>query len=486
MWAWRKRDDQEHSWRGAASAALAGAPREELLREAIHCLALDGRADRIGVWLEQDGHAGSDPLAPTCLRGIVWEARAEETAADWEKLSLEPPLPQELLASTKSVYQDLDCAPGRSPNQPMIGPLVGVRHALWTPIRGKSHLRGVLLTAAQRKSAALSRELAESVAAELALALEWEQEQRLARERQADVRLSKEILNALAGGASSDTILSQLAASCTDGSPNGAGAGFALIGYRPAQASHAAAAEEMEFAWESGNAVWTGAGAREPLGSLWRAALVAGHIVGAEAAPAWSKDGLARLVAIPLTAAEETLGVLLAGIPQKTSSLATLERLDLRASLAVAALERRKSHLEQVRRTARGNALLEASPEATILLDARGSIAGLNRSARILLEEEHGEPAQGGNEEHADPLSGKEAGWAIGGRFESLFCAREQPGIEEWSTRILAGGRDQTPEMPDAGERELITGVRVRLHAPVAAGDGLAAVVLAPAASHEA
>jgi signal transduction histidine kinase/CheY-like chemotaxis protein len=486
MWAWRKRDDQEHSWRGAASAALAGAPREELLREAIHSLAADGRADRIGIWLEQEAPAGSDPLAATCLRGIVWEAQAEGTAADWEKLSLEPPLPQELLASTKSVYQDLDDTPGRSPNQPMIGPLVGVRHALWTPIRGKSHLRGVLLTAAQRKSAALSREVAESVAAELALALEWEQEQRLARERQADVRLSKEILNAFAGGASSDTVLSQLAASCTDGPPHGAGAAFALIGHHPTPSSHSAAPEEMEFVWESGDADWAGAGTREPLASLWRAALAAGHVLGAEAPPAWSKDGLARLVAIPLTAGEETLGVLVAGIPQKTSSLATLERLDLRASLAVSALERRKSHLEKIRGATRGNALLEASAEATILLDARGNIASLNRSARILLEEERGEPALGANGEHAHPLSGKESGWSIGGRFASLFCAREQPRIEEWSNRVLAGGRDQTLEMPEAGERELINGVRVRLHAPVAGGDGLAAVVLAPAASHEA
>src|SRR5580692_3483209 len=108
MWDWRKKQEDEHCWRGAARAGLSGAPREELMREAIHSLARDGRADRIGVWLEQDAPTCEDGHAAACLRGMIWESEGEDTPDEWEKLSLEAPLPQELLAAGKSVEQELD------------------------------------------------------------------------------------------------------------------------------------------------------------------------------------------------------------------------------------------------------------------------------------------------------------------------------------------------------------------------------------------
>jgi len=488
MWAWRKKRENERPWRGAARAGLVGAPREALMREAIHSLSKDGSADRIGVWLEQDSPTGADGHAAACLRGMIWEAAGEDTPDEWEKLSLEPPLPQELLASGKSVDQELDDSQDRHHNQTMIGPLVGLRHALWTPIEGRGHLHGVLLTGTRKKQTAMPRALAQSVAAELALVLEFEQEQRLARERQADVRLSKEILVALEDSASADTILSLLVASCTEGTDgdSGAGASFAVIGHRPVKAHMPGAAAEIEFAWESGDPSWTRAVDREPLTSLWRAALEAGQVLGAEPPASWSKAGLARLVAIPLASAGETLGVLVAGISQKTAPLATLERLEFRAALAVSALERRRQRAGQIRCTARRHALLEFSPEPTVLLDARGNIAALNRSAKVLLEETLGERRPGSLSDQDTQKTTKEAAWALGSPFTYLFCAREQPRIEQWSSRALAGERDKAIEVQEVCEGELVNGVRVRLHAPVFAGDDLVAVVLAPAAAEEA
>ena len=364
-----KKKEGERSWRGTARAELGGSRREELIREAIHTLARESRADRVGVWLEQDLPFGSDPLAPASLRGLVWEAHADETPEEWEKLSLEPPLPQELLASGRSVDLEMDDSNGR----PMIGPLVGLRQARWTPIEGKGRLRGVLLTGTLGKQVALHRSLTESVAAELALALEWEEEKRLARERQVDVRVCKQILTALGSGTSAGTILSRLAASCTEDplAASGAGAAFAVIGHLRAHAQESTAPGAMEFDWESGNTAWTNAAQREPLVSLWRSAFEAGHVLGTEPPESWTKEGLARLVAIPLVASGEALGVLVAGIRQKNSSLGTLDRLELRASLAVFALQRRRLDAEQVRRAARRHALLERSPEATALLDVR-------------------------------------------------------------------------------------------------------------------
>lgn len=486
MWAWRKKQAEEPNWPGAARAGLAGASRKDLMREALHSLSRDGRADRIGVWLEQDSLSDTDPLAPACLRGILWEAEGEDAADEWQKLSLEPPLPQELLSSGKSVYQALEDSQGQPSNRPMIGPLVGLRHALWTPIEGLGRLRGVILTGTRKKHTAIPRELAESVAAELAL--EWQQEQRFARERQADLRLSKQILAALSGGVSPDTVLSQLAVSCTESltDPSAAGASFAVIGYRTAQTWNAAGTPEMDFAWASGDSTWTSAVEREPLASLWRGALEAGKVLGEPPPSTWSKEGLARLIAIPLLSAEKALGVLVAGISQKTSPLATLERLEFRASLAVSALERRRLRAQQIHRSARRHALLECSPEATVLLDARGNIAGLNRSAKALLEENRSERIPGSPEEQPAQRSTQNPVWSVGGRLASLFCAREQPHMEEWTSRVLAGERDKAIEDQEVCEGELVNGVRVRLHAPLFAGDDLAAIVLGPAPSHEA
>jgi signal transduction histidine kinase/ActR/RegA family two-component response regulator len=489
MWAWRKKQQEDsNSCRGAAHAGLAGASREALMREALHSLSRDGRADRIGVWLEQDPPSGPEGPAAMCLRGMIWEAEGEDTPEEWKKLSLESPLPQELLVSSKSVEQELDVSQDRPSNQPMIGPLVGLRHALWTPVAGRGHVRGVLLTGTRRKQTAMPRDLAQSVAAELALALEFEQEQRLARERHADVRLSKEILGALAGTETSDAILLRLVASCAEESADksGAGASFAILGHCPATAPMSPARAEMEFAWESGDPAWTRAVHREPLASLWRAALEAGQVQGAEPPASWSKAGLARLVAIPLLSAGEALGVLVAGISQKTASLTTLERLELRASLAVSALERRRQRAEQLRRIARRHALLEFSPEPTVLLDAQGNIASLNRTAKVLLEEPRVERTPESLREQDAQVARIDPAWAIGGRFASLFCAREQSRIEEWSSRAFAGERDKAIEVQEVCEGELVNGVRVRLHAPVFAGEDLAAVVFSPAAGDDA
>jgi signal transduction histidine kinase/CheY-like chemotaxis protein len=508
MWAWRKKEMQERSWQGAARAGLAGAPREELMREAIHAISRDGRADRVGVWLEQDAVVDPDASVTACLRGIIWEAGGDDAPEEWAKLSLESPLPQELLATGQSVYQEVGAlenrlssilpkpapnasasrAPSHAYNHAMIGPLIGLRHALWTPITAKGHLRGVILTGTRTRQAAMPREVAEEVAAELALALEFEQEQRLARERQADVRLSKQILAAVGSNSSPDTILCQLAASCTENPSNasGAGASFAVIGYLPGGPGTAGGPVEVDFVWESGDSAWTSAVEREPLATLWRGALEAGKVLGEEPPAAWYSAGLGRLVAIPLLSGAETLGVLVAGIPLKTPSLATLERLELRASLAVSALERRKTRAEQIRRTARRQALLEFSPDATVLLDARGNITSLNRSARALLQQRRGERALESTPEQAPQPSEKDSFWMIGGRFADLFCARERQGVEEWAIRALAGERDKAIEVQEICERELVNGVRVRPHAPLFAGEDLVAMVLAPAAAEEA
>jgi signal transduction histidine kinase/ActR/RegA family two-component response regulator len=470
-----RRSVRGEGWR----AALLGAAREDLVQELIHALAVTGPVDRIGVWLEQDSAGGSDADGAEVLRGLIWEKNEDPTPCEWERLSLQPPVPCDLLASGSSVEQELDAAA----LVPVFGPLIGLHRVLWAPVRGRSRLRGVLLAGSQKKHAQLPRELAEALAAELALALELEDEQRLSRHRQADLHFSREILAAIAGGDAIDSVLSQIAASCTElfgGSDHG---GFAVIGHLSMAPAGSATPADVDVAWKSGDAAWTSAVEREPLLGLWQRALQTEQVFGIEP-PALSASGLARLVAIPLGQAEEKLGVLLAGFPRHASSLHTLARLESRATLAVAALAQRKLEAERFRRTARRHALVENSAEATILLDARGAIAGVNLTARILLEE--APESREGSPKGASGPNANDTAWYLGGKLHQIFCAREHSRIEEWLRHALAPDHGGANESPSRVEAELLTGARVRLHAPLPLGDDLVAIVLDPAASHAA
>ena len=479
MWAKRKRVEQEPQWRGAAHAASAGVSREQLLREAALSISRSGHADRIGVWLEPDSPQSADLQTIATLRGVVWEQDAAAVPTPWEKLSLERPLPLDELASGKSVEAELD-APF---DVPLIGPLIGLRRVLWTPILRSGHLRGVILAGSAKNIDTLPRELTESVAAELALALNLADDQHLAHGRHHDLRLTQRFLSALCGDASADSILSQLVANCTEAPADrsGSGAAFAIIGHLPMTLpSGGTTAPEMEFSWESGDTSWTRSAGREPLLSLWRKALEARHVVGADP-PALSRDGLERILAIPLISGSDTLGVFLAGLLPKSSTLRALERLELRASLAAVALERRRSKADKVRRAIRRQSFLELSTDPTVLIDSVGVTTGLNPSARALVEED---PVALQREPHLPgtrrPAS-QDPSWSVGARFAQLFCAREQARVEEW-VRTFLGHREghdtAAGSLAPACDAELVTGVRVRLRAPIAIGDDLAAIVL--------
>jgi signal transduction histidine kinase/ActR/RegA family two-component response regulator len=481
MWAWRKRGSEESAWRGVARATLLNAVREELMHETIHAIASTGLVDRIGMWLEQDLPGSSNGNAAEVLRGLIWERNEDRTPSEWERLALQSPVPHDLLTSGSSVEQELDSAA----TIPVFGPLIGLHRVLWTPVQGRNRLRGVLLTGSQKRNAQLPRELAESLAAELALALELEDAQRFGRHRQADLHFTRETLGAIAGGHSIDAVLSEIAANCAalfEGPEENSG--FAMIGYSSAPLADSSNPADVDFAWKSGDAAWTSAAAREPLLGLWQTALQTEQVAGIEP-PVVSAGGLARLVAIPLRDAEEKLGVLLAGIPRHASSLHTLARLELRAALAGAALERRKVNAERLRQAAQRQTLLQNSAEATILLDARGMIAGVNLTARILLEETP-EPRGPWQKEGSPPNGGSDTAWYIGGRLRQIFCAREHSRIEEWLRHALAPDQAATSEPPARVEAELLTGARVRLHTPLPLGDDLVAIVLDPAVSHDA
>jgi len=177
MRIWGKTAEKESSGRGVARAALDGASRQELLQEALKALSRHGPTDRVGVWLEPDANESLQNENLAGFHGMVWDRGNRETPQEWARLSVEPPLPEELLLRGETVEQDL----GASPANPIIAPLVGLRHALWVPIARKEQLKGVILAGSAGKHPVCSPLYLESVAAELALALGLEDEQRIAR-----------------------------------------------------------------------------------------------------------------------------------------------------------------------------------------------------------------------------------------------------------------------------------------------------------------
>ena len=471
MWVWPKKEREQQTRPSVARSVLAGVNREKILREVLQTVLTGSRADRVGVWLQQDESSSSGCQAD--LRGVVRERDGDQPPIEWERLSLDSPVPYESLLRGVSVSEEL--AFGTA--QPVFGLLIGLHRVLWTPIHGRDRLRGILFSGWQKAPTVLPQELLDGLAADLALALELEEQQRLTRQREEDLRLNREILTTLSSAASTDTVLSRLVADCAElCTASSSSAGFAILGHFPPTAN-SLADPEIEFDWESGDTTWTHGIDREPLVGVWREALKSGRTTGAEPPASWSASGLARLVAIPLRAGEGPVGVLVCGMARAFSSLGTLERLEFRASLALAALDRRRATTELLRRVGRRQALLESSADATLLVDSRGVINTVNLAAQSLIE-------------RASPSSGPLAfgpppslpPWYIRGKLTRLFCAREQARVEEWLAHALVLNRAPNEDPVASCESELLNGTQVRLRPPLSVGDDLAAIVLELAA----
>ena len=456
---------------GVARAANEGLSRRELLEKALNALATDGRADRVGAWLAPAEPEMSEMQGAASFSGMVWDRDRGDMPAEWRRLSLEAPLPQDALSAGRCVEQELEDG-----SLPIIGPLMELRRAMWVPIERRGRLRGVLLAGSRSKHGEMPRELFKSAAAELALAIELEEEQRVARERYADLGVVKQILTGLEGSGGADTTLGDLVANCAAVSKDesGLGAVFAVIGSLEDRGSPGAP-PEMVFHWKSGDSNWALAIESSPAAGIWRRAVETRRLTGAQpedhaqrrSAPRHLTNDMtcevARVVAIPLEGCGQIIGVLVAGLGAPATSLAIVERLELRAALAATALGAWKRAQEEVRQAAQRGALLEGGAEASILLDERGRIAAVSSNAKMLLNEQQGRA-----------VVGAQIGGA-GQRLMELFQTSDQPRVAAWTERALSvvpdrrGERRSGPaELPEA---VLINGVRVRIGRPCLPAD---------------
>jgi signal transduction histidine kinase/AmiR/NasT family two-component response regulator len=457
---------------GVARAANEGLSRRELLDKALSALSTDGRADRVGAWLAPAEADMSEMHGAPSFSGVVWDRDRGNMPAEWRRLSLEAPLPQDVLSAGRSVEQELEDG-----SLPMIGPLMELRRAMWVPIERRGRLRGVLLAGSRSKHGEMPKELFESAAAELALAIDLEDEQRVARERHADLEVVKQMLPGLSGNGRADTILGDLAANCTAVSKDGSGLGavFAAIGFL-VNSGNSGAPPEMAFHWKSGDSSWTLAIETSPAAGIWHRAVETRRLTGAEP-EARSLRGSAsvgreathevtQIVAIPLEGCGKIIGVLVTGLSALGASLAIVERLELRAALAATALESWKRTQEEIRQAAQRSALLEGGPEASILLDERGRIAAVSASAKMLL-----------NERHGSAVAGAQIGGA-GQRLMELFQISDQPRVAAWSARALSAAADRRSGPAELPEAVLSNGLRVRIRPATPAGGPFSVVTL--------
>jgi signal transduction histidine kinase len=432
--------------RGVVRAARAGADREAWIREALLELQLEPGAERFGVWLDAPVGDETIPARRVVFRGEVRERGERNGAGKWTSLSVELPLPLDQLSFGKIAELVLQ---GEF-QDPFLGPALGMRHVLWVPIFGKNLLRGLILVAAQDAGSPLPRVLAEEVAAELSLALESEEQSRLARERKADLELTSRVHSLLAENADLDNILLELAETCTrsDG-PVGVGAVFALIGERKtglavAAPSGARAEERLRILALSGDPAWGHSVEQGPLEMFWRQAVETGEVTGAEAGGLPLARHIARIVAIPLTSEGATRGVLLAGLPRGRNSLESLERLEQRALLATQVLQTKERWSERARAETWRLALLEASDQPVVLVDRSGFLRGLSHGARKILSRDAALPVVRWEKPEL--------------RFVELLRPKEWEHASRW---LQAGTGDSSPDAAGILKAQLKDGTAV-------------------------
>jgi signal transduction histidine kinase/ActR/RegA family two-component response regulator len=455
MRIWDKKAKEEPSAASVARAALAGASLEQLLQEALRALTQVPQPDRVGIWLEPNARAAPVNEFAGAFHGLVWDRTAkgkkDEYPPEWRILSLEPPLPERLLIRAEPLEQDL----GDSVRNAVIGQLVGLRRALWMPIGDQEHVRGLILLGSVNGPLSPFLERAKSVAAELALAMDAREQLHAVRIRNADLAMVRAAVEARSTPSSLAKLLTDLVADCVSRSPHAAsiGATFALIGTLWPQDGDTSAPHALDFRWRAGDGAWTGAISTDFLAKLWRRALEARQVIGSDPPLTWPQASVARILAFPLESEGQVLGVLVAGLPTNATSIAALERLELRARLAAFALLRSKRREEDSRNAGSEQALLDLVHDPLFVLDPAGGITGTSLGAREILRRA-GQPSV-----------------LPSGYLPDLFCGRDRERIKRWLQQVIAPSVSDQALRKETPQAELQNGLKVRLQlAPRALG----------------
>ncbi len=505
MKLWGKKEEAIAAHRGVTRAALDGASRYEIVSEALRELRAEGSADRIGIWLANSATdygnedripspakvIGTSPNRPLrdeghslepAWRGVVWDRESESAPAEWEQLSGEALLPQDLVLGGRAVEQELQDRSGHI----LIGILIELRKVLWVPIENRGVLRGVILCGTREKHRILPRTLPQRLAAELVLHLAHEDERAVAREREADIALARRVYHDLDAGEQADTrgdhrgdcradrraevraevcaevALARITDSIVDSDADGLGVGaaFASIAALPDAWSPDTPAANIDFRWNSGDADWLRVAESEAFSETWREALRKREPAGSAPQALRMHTPISRIVALPIEAEGELCGLMLVGLFRRGTSLAALQRLEYRAALAAQAVARWKRARDQSRAALRQRAQLAASPKSLLVLDARGRVAELSARADELIREGRTGATAGVDMKGVDvqlhtthvatknsaktfatdanSVSPAASSAAVGEFFPELFGEKDRQRVADWLSRDLS------------------------------------------------
>jgi signal transduction histidine kinase/CheY-like chemotaxis protein len=469
LWAkLAKHSERARVPRGISRAALDGATLDDLCQETFLALqhVLHGRAVRFAVWLSRGFECG-EPSAADSFQGRFWNDGRESDSSVWEAIGTNLPFPKSLMDGASTLQLAL------RPTQAGIrtDAATDMRHALWVPIRVKNQLAGVLFAATRNSSARFPREEIERAAAELALVLELRSQAALAQARAIDLAETRKIWLQISAGASLDRILQEIANASVHPAANRTRAPrFAALGILSDSAPQRSSANPpLSFRWSAGDKVLVRLASAEPISTVWRKALETGTTVGS-ALPVRCSHGdrsyseTSRVVAIPLLISGDAKGVLVAGYHGLSATLSDLERLELRAGLAAAALA-------MSTRTAgsfadASNFLIRKSSDPIFFLNFRREIIGASNSAKALLPSHGDTPLRRTTSIRRDdhPIA----------TAAQIFRPAEWPRVSAWMDVIAESASHRSAH---SIATELYTGHAVQLHAAPLTGGGLALVL---------
>jgi two-component system, NtrC family, sensor kinase len=146
-------------------AAARAVGLNELLHRSARALLMLAGADRAGVWL-----AGSRQGEPG--PGCVVEAVPGPTPEQWKRLDISTPFLRAALDSENPLRVELSAGE----TAPQLGALVGMRSAVWIPLRASDRAIGLALVAHARPSGQLDTEELRAKAEAISLAIQHHQD----------------------------------------------------------------------------------------------------------------------------------------------------------------------------------------------------------------------------------------------------------------------------------------------------------------------